>query len=297
MRVQASDTEGKMEQQSKDLDLLDLAVLVVQRARFLVGLALVGGALALGGAVLLPRVYVSQAIVQLPRGGVTFGATSAGFPTSTEGAKIMLSPLVLDAVIMKNDLGKHGGGDSARKQLIARMKVTAGVDQLLSFSVTGSSPQQAQALANDILDAWLVAGQPSQREIAELKGLYLQTQASLAVANRLVERLVAEQLAHSGKTREQEGMSLAMALDTQAHLQRQAAAIAGAMRGLTRDVVKLAPTLPSDPEGTSLGLPGLLGALLGGGLALLWIVLKDAWGRPSEVPTFAERLRSAGKRN
>lgn len=72
------------------------------------------------------------------------------------------------------------------------------------------------------------------------------------------------------------------------------------MRGLTRDVLKQAPTLPSIPEDAPAGLLGFLGALLGGGFALLWIVLMDAWRRSSENPAFAERLsrlRSAGRRN
>lgn len=292
-----------MEQQSKDLDMLDLAVLVVERAKLLCGATLLGAALAVGGGMLLPREYVSEAVISLP---TPFSGGDMPIPVShlnpAEAAKIMLSPLVLDVVILKDGLEAKSPIENARKQLMATLKVTSAQDQLLFLKVTEDSPEKARKRANAVLDAWFVAVQPSEQQKKDLENYYEQTNASLAVANRLVERLVVEQLAHSRKVGEQDrgGMSLAMALETQSLLRRQVSFLSSVMRGLTRDVVKQEPTLPSTPEAAAIGLLGLLGALLGGGLALLWVVLIDAWRRSSENPAFAERLsrlRSAGRRN
>ncbi len=286
-----------MEQPSKELDVLDLAVLVVSRVKFLVGGALLGGALAVGWHALLPKDYASQAIVHLPRPlylteGLIMGSVRMIVQSPTEAAKIMVSPAVIDPVIHQLNLDDTDSIDHLRKRLADNIKLEVGPEYLLSLTVTASSPRQAQAQAETILDAWLATTQPSIQERAELEGLSAQAQVSLDVANRLVARLVYEQSSGTRQSESQQksGATLAMALAMQSHLQRQTAAISSVMRGLTRDVVKQAPTLPSAPQSAPRGLIGLLGVLLGGGLALLWVVLSDAWKRSLQSPTFSERL-------
>lgn len=297
-----------MEQPSKELDVLDLAVLMVSRVKFLVGMALLGGALAVGLSALFPKNYASQAIVHLPRPlylteGLFMGSIRMVVQSPTEAAKIMVSPSVLDHAIRQLNLDDSESIDQLRKQLTDNIKLDIGPEYpltvtgrspsyLLSLTVTGRSPRQAQAHAEAILDAWLATTQPSQQEKAELEGLSAQAQVSLEVVNRLVARLADEQSSgtQQSESQQESGASLAMALAMQSHLQRQTAAISSVMRGLTRDVVKQAPTLPSAPQSAPRGLIGLLGVLLGGGLALLWVVLSDAWKRSSQSPTFSERL-------
>lgn len=286
-----------MEQPSKELDLLDLAVLMVSRVKFLVGGALLGGALALGWSALNPKDYASQAIVQLPRPlylteGLVMGSIRMIVQSPTEAAKIMVSPVVIDPVIHQFNLDDTESIDQLRKRLAANIKLDVGPEYLLSLTVTASSPRQAQAQAEAILDAWLATTQPSKQERAELEGLSAQAQVSLEVVNRLVTRLVDEQSSGTRQSgsQQEKGAGLVMALAMQSHLQRQTAAISSVMRGLTRDVVKQAPTLPSAPQSAPRGLIGLLGGLLGGGLALLWVVLTDAWKQAPQSPSFSERL-------
>lgn len=286
-----------MEQPSKEFDVLDFAVLMVGRAKFLVGGALLGGALALGGAALLPVQYTSQAIVHLPRSlylteGLLMGSIRAVAQSPAEAAKIMVSPAVIDPVIQQLDLGGKGPTDQLRKQLVGSMKVDAGPN-FVSLTVTAGSPRLAQSQAEAVVDAWLATTQPSKQERAELEQLSVQTQASLAVVNRLVARLADKQPSDTRQSelQQESGASLAIALAMQAHLQRQTATISSIMRGLGRESVTQAPTLSSLTKSAPRGLIGLLGALLGGGFAFLWVVLMDAWKRSSQSPTFSERLR------
>lgn len=286
-----------MKQQSRDLEFLDLAVLVAGRLRILVGTSIIGAMLAVGVAVSLPKYYASEAVVLLPRinpvVGVSAGLLVESSQSTADAVKIMLSPVVLDEVILKTDPDQKLPVAQARKRLLANVQVRPSLDQLVVLKVTAPSPQLAKAQADALLDAWLATAGPSQKQREYFEELRAQTQASLGVVNHLVDRLIAEQPSHArNEGRHVDGgSSLAMALDTQAQLQRQAFVLSGAMTGLTRDVVKQAPTLPSDPENTSLGLFGVLGALLGGGLALLWVVLMDAWRRSSVASAFSERLK------
>ncbi len=296
-----------MEQQSRDLDLLDLAVLLVRHANLLIGAMVLGAILAVGWTHLLPPKYVSHAMVHLPRphylmDGLVMGGARVSVQTPPEAAKVMKSPIVLDPVIVKLNLNDSVSTEIARQRLATAISISVGPEYVLFLEVAGGSPRQAQERAEAILDAWLTTMQPSPREQAELEGLLAQAQASLLVVNDVIKHLTAESKARLQRGDAQGGSesNLALAIAMQPYLQRQVDTISGMLGGLARDAVKQKPTLPSGSKDVRWGLFGLLGAALGGGLALLWVVLIDAWRRSSENPVFAERLkrlRSAGKRN
>lgn len=296
-----------MEQQSRDLDLLDLVILLVQRAKLLAVAMVLGAILAVLWSYLLPRDYVSYAMVHLPRphylmDGLVMGAARISVQTPSEAAKVIKSPIVLDPVILKLNLDDSVSTEIARQRLTNAISIAVGPEYVLFLEVAGGSPRQAQERAEAILDAWLLTMRPSPREQAELEGLLAQAQASLAVVNDVIKHLTAEPKVRLPRGDAQAGSesSLALAVAMQPYLQRQVDTISGMLGGFARDAVKQKPTLPSEPKDVRMGLSGLLGAILGGGLTLLWVVLVDAWRRSLQDPAIVERLkrlRSAGKRN
>lgn len=296
-----------MEQQNRDLDLLDLAVLLVRHAKLLVGAMVLGAILAVGWTYLLPRDYVSHAMVHLPRphylmDGLVMGAPRVSVQTPPEAAKVIKSPIVLDPVILKLNLNKSVSTEIARQRLAKAISISVGPEYVLFLEVAGGSPREAQERADAILDAWLSTMRPSPQEQAGLEGLLAQAQASLVVVNDVIKHLTAVPKARLQRGDAQGGVesNLALAIAMQPYLQRQVDTISGMLGGLARDAVKQKPTLPSEPEDVRWGLFGLFGAVLGGGLALLWVVLMDAWRRSLKDPAILERLQrlhSAGKRN
>lgn len=212
---------------------------------------------------------------------------------------MMVSPLVLDPVVVSLNLA---GGDSiagVRTKLAKQIKATVGKDGLLRLDVTATTPLEAQAIANAVIDTWLKSTVPSEQERADLEKRLAYAKVALASVDRLLDRLTAEGAANLNKplTRGEAGTSIVAVGELQARYFAEVLAIPRTLQGLSRDVVvKQPPTLPTEPVAPKKSLIAVLAALGSGFALLLWVFMRQAWKNAAQDPEVAgkqAKLRAA----
>lgn len=275
--------------------LLDLLILVAENAKLLVLGSLLAGLAALGIASIVPVSYVSTATVALPKPlqVATPGQLQAVFQTQTpvQAAAMMVSPSILDSAVAQLKLAQQHSTDAARRQLMDHVRTTVGADGLVHLEVTAATPQSAQATADTIINAWLESTRPSEQERVDLERILRNAEASLNTTHRLMEQMTAQPPASRGET----STALLAVADLQTRYLIETLEVSQMLRGLSRDVVMQAPTLPVDPDMAPKGLAFALGALAALVALLLWLVSVQALRTSANDPrTLAkvQRLRS-----
>lgn len=300
----SEDTEIKMKRETAEADevgLLDLLVLVAEHWKLLVAGSLLAGALAAGLAHFAPKTYVSEAILALPAlppAGQHTSSLGGKVQTAQQAAALMVAPQVLDPVVQQFKLAEGVPAGDARKQLKSQIKAEVDRDGLLRLEVGLSSPAQAQAVANAIIDQWMASTVPTEQERAELERTLKLAESSLTATQQMVARLATENTDNLAKplTRGEAGVSIVAIGELQSRYLEQVLETSRQLRGYTRDVVKQPPTLPSIPESANKGLIGVLTALATAMLLILWIFVVQAWRSAAQDPRAAPkllRLRSA----
>jgi uncharacterized protein YneF (UPF0154 family) len=61
------------------------------------------------------------------------------------------------------------------------------------------------------------------------------------------------------------------------------------LEGLSRDVVKQPPTLPTEPASNKKALIAIGATLAGGFVLLLWVFMRNAWRNAAQDPALAEK--------
>lgn len=278
----------ELEQEESEISLLDLLLTVAENIKLLILGPLVVGLLALGIGFVLPQSFTSQAILSLP----------AASQTPAQAAAMMVSPLVLDPVIVSLNLAEGLSIANARVQLASQIKAAVGKDALLRLDVIATQPVQAQAIANAVIDAWLKSTAPGERDRADLEKRLRLATASLASVNRLLDRLGADGTTVLNKplTVGDAGTSIVAVGELQARYLADVINIPRTLQGLSRDVVVQPPTLPTDPVAPKKGLIAILAALGSGFALLLWVFMRQAWRGAAQDPESAEKqakLRAA----
>lgn len=211
---------------------------------------------------------------------------------------MLVSPIVLDPVIALLNLSKGQPIQVARTGLARQITATVGKDGLLRLDVTASSPLEAQAIANAVIDTWLKSTRPGEQDRADLEKRLAYAKVSLESIRRLLERLTAEGTADLNKplTRGEAGTSIVAVGELQARYLGEVLSIPRSLQGLSRDVVVQPPTLPTEPVAPKKSLIAVLAALGSGFALLLWVFVRQAWKNAAQDPKAAEkqaRLRAA----
>ncbi len=268
-----------------EVSLLDLLLVVADNLKLLILGPLLIGLLALGGAYLLPQKYISQAILALPT------ATATQTQTPQQAAAMLASPLVLDPVIESLQLAQGDSMQVARVRVADQIKATVGKDSLLRLEVTASAPAQAQALANAVIDTWLKSTVPGEKNRADLEKRLSYARNSLAAVTRLITGLDAGGGAYLNQpqTRGEAGTTLVALGELQARYLGEVLSIPRELEGLSRDVVKQPPTLPTEPASNKKALIAIGAALAGGFVLLLWAFMRNAWRNAAHDPALAEK--------
>ncbi len=272
-----------------EVSLLDLLLVVAQNLRLLILGPILVGSLALGVGYVLPQSFTSAAILALPTTTTT---------TPAQAATMMVSPIVLDPVIESLQLSGDETLEVARVKLAKDIKASVGKDTLLRLKVRANSPVQAQAIANAVITNWLKTTLPGAQDRTDLETRLLYAKSALASVTSLLDRLSKEGTAALGKplTRGEAGASLVAVGELQARYLNDVINIPRALQGLSADVVKQPPTLPTDPSAPEKGLVALLAALGSGFVLLLWVFMRQAWRNAALDPEGAQkvaRLRAA----
>ena len=257
-------------EEENEISLLDLLIVVAENLKLLILGPFAVGLLALGIAFTLPQSYVSQAL-----------------PTPTQAATMMVSSIVLDRVVESMKLPKG-------QPIVNEIKATVGKDGLLRLDVSAPSAIQAQAIANAVIDSWLISTMPSGDERADLEKRLSYAKPALDSTTRFLEHFTSKDSA--SLPLDQGAAILVVAGELQARYLSEVLSTSRSLKGLSRDIVTLPPTLPTEHVSHKIGLFATLSALAVGFALLLWVFMRQAWRNavldPQAAPKLA-RLRAA----
>lgn len=269
----------ELEREEDSLNLLDLMLVVAENIKLLILGSLLIGLLALGGGYLMPPKYTSQAMLALPT------------TTLQQAAAMLVSPLVLDPVIESMQLTEGDSLQIARVRVAGQIKAAVGKDNLLRLDVTAQTPAEAQSLANALIDTWLKSTVPGEKHRADLDVRLGYAKTSLEAVTRLITRLDAggSTYLNQPQTRGEAGTTLVALGELQARYLGDVLSIPRELEGLSRDVVKQPPTLPTEPASNKKALIAIGATLAGGFVLLLWAFMRSAWRNAAQDPVLAEK--------
>ena len=239
--------------QQEEIDLLDILVTLAENIKLLILGPLLVGICALGIAYIVPQTFESIAVLKAEQ------AT----------ASLMTTASVLDPVAADLGLTKVDSAEEARKLLREQIKVSVGRnDKLLTLTVSAPAPQQAQAIANAVLQQTYVQSRPKGSDLTRLEIQLKDAKARTKSAeDALLKRM--ESNGAAGSTESARGY--AELLNVAAAAQNQVAALQAQLEGLTDAQLIQAPTLPEKASKPKKGLIAI-GATLAAGLALMLFV-------------------------
>lgn len=267
------------------LDLLGVALTVVENVRLLVLGPLLAGGLAYGLAFLLPQRFESTAIVQ--------GDAST--------AALMTTAPILTASLKK--LGyltglSMGETEDALEKLARNVQASIGRnDKLITLVVAGNSPEAAQRLTQEILTNVFAESRPKESEMKRLMAEkeLLETQAmELANTSETVQRLLKEASSTGNQGALAESVStISKNLIT---IQGNLHAVEKKLSGLTSEDVLQAPTLPQRAVAPRKSFIAFFSVVMTGFLLLLFVFLKQACWNPTVLARHQDRLSALKRR-
>jgi hypothetical protein len=145
---------------------------------------------------LRPGRFVSQAIIAIPASAPDAVGAVNIWPryrpvnlVASQAVILMKAPGVLDKVLSASRTGSLPILDADRSALLTRIQadVIKGDDSLIKLTVRGNSAAEAQATANQLIDAWLQTQLPSPRQLAELAKWRAHAQSLLTTAQALLD--------------------------------------------------------------------------------------------------------------
>lgn len=204
---------------------------------------------------------------------------------------MMVSPLILDSVVQTQNLYQEKSAQAARAQLTKQIAVTISKDGLLRLQAIANTPAQAQAIANAVIDSWLKSTVPVGHDREDLEKRLAHSQASLESLRSLTPKQTS-----SGAVRferpliRSEHVTSLLALDElQTRYFSELLDIQRSLQGLSRDVIKQPPTLPTEPVSPKKDLIVALTALGSALFLLLWVFMQQSWKHAAQDPQTAAK--------
>ena len=239
-----------------EVGLLDVLVTLAENVKLLVIGSLLVGLCALGIGFMLPQTYQSVAVLQAEQ------------PT----ASLMVTAVVLDPVIEALGLAKDETLEAARIKLRERIKAAIGRnDKLMTLTVSGPTPQQAQDTASALIYQTYQQSRPKGSVRTRLEAQLAEARLRLKNAQGAATSLL-KQLEKSGAgTGGEVARGYADLLGATGTAQGQISKLETELEGLTDAQLVQFPTLPQKASQPKKGLIAI-GATLAAGLALLLFI-------------------------
>ena len=239
-----------------EVGLLDVLVTLAENVKLLVAGSLLVGLCALGIGFMLPQTYQSVAVLQ------------ADQPT----ASLMVTAVVLDPVVEALGLAKDDTLEAARIKLRERIKAVIGRnDKLMTLTVSGPTPQQAQDTASALIYQTYQQSRPKgsvrTRLEAQLAEARLRLKNAQDASALLLQQLEKSRAGTGGEVTR----GYAELLGATGTAQGQISTLETQLEGLTDAQLVQFPTLPQKASQPKKGLIAM-GATLAAGLALLLFV-------------------------
>lgn len=270
------ETQSPLATTLEEFSLLDLLVTLADNVKLLIiGPLLVGlCALAIGFA--LPKTYESVAVLQADQ-----------LPAS-----LMTTAAVLDPVIATQGLAKDDTVEEARIKLRGQIKAVIGkTDKLLTLTVSAGTAQQAQAIANALLQQAYKESRPRanarlrlETQLAEAK---MRLKNAQTAADSLARRLESSAAITSGND---PGRGYAELLNTAAEAQKQVSALEAQLEGLSEAMLIQPPTLPEKASKPKKGLIAIGATLAAGLLLLMYVFMRQVAHKTAATARAAEKL-------
>jgi capsular polysaccharide biosynthesis protein len=233
--------------------------------------------LAYGVTLLIPKTYESAAILK--------GEQNL--------ASQMLTASVLDPVAAKLGYTPKMEADDARDQLKKEIKASYNAkDKLITLTAQATSPQAAQALANDVLAQVYVQTQPRdsakqtlQKQLAQLQTREKELTQS---AKLLVRRL--EQISGNGVSEVAQGY--AQLIGVIEKTQESQIRVEKELKGIDSSDLVQSPTLPTKKIAPKRSLIAIAAALAVGFALLLFVFIRQALRNASQNEESAQKINA-----
>lgn len=273
--------------QADEIGLLDILVTLADNIKLLTLGPLAAGLLALGISFVWPQTFESVAVLQ----------------AEPAIASLMTTAAVLDPVAETLGLRKDATAEQAREELRQRIKTSLGRnDKLLTLSVSGHSPEQAQAAANALLTQTYAQSQPKgshkarlERQLAEAEARLKTAQvAALQLAQSLVATPTAVRSAALPQRSDAADMlagSSAGLLEASAAAQKQIVEFETELEGLTAARLLQAPTQPEMAVAPKKGLTAIMVTLATGVLLVIWVFIRSGLRNVRDPESLAKLSR------
>ena len=264
-----------------EISLLDLLLTVSQNIKLLILGPLAAGLCALGITFALPATYESVAI--LP---------------SDIGSTLRLGA-VLDPVVAKLDLAKGQTPEQARLALSGRIKFAQDKQtKLFTLTVSGDSPQQAQATAKALLTTAYEFMRPRGSAKERLEIRLVQAKSTLADAKAATAGLLSilergykpEFAAKATGTELPRGYADLLNFVNSSNA--AVVALERELEGMTDEQLLQAPSLPEKPVSQKKAMKAIIAALATGFALLLFVFIRQGLRTAGADPESAAKLAS-----
>lgn len=267
-----------------EIGLLDILVTLAENIKLLILGPLAVGLLALGVSFVWPQTFESVAVLQ----------------AEPAIASLMTTAAVLDPVAEALGLRKDATAEEARQALRDRIKTSMGRnDKLLTLTVAGNTPEQAQATAHALLVQTYAQSQPKGSQKARLERQLAEAEARLkiaqATASQLAQSLMLPSSATSKVIMPQRSDAVDMIagssaglLEASAAAQKQIVELETQLEGITPAQVLQAPTLPEKAISPKKGLTAIMTTLATGFLLVVWVFIRSSLRKVQDAESLAK---------
>ena len=253
--------------QPEEISLLDIFVTLAENFKLLFFVPLLAGLLALGLSFALPKTFDSIAILS----------------ADPAIASLMTTATVLDPIAVELGLSKDESSEEARRWLRERIKVAVGrTDKLLTLTVSAPSPQQAQAIAEAVLQKTYIQSKKKERELTRIQTQLNDTLIRIKSAEDAADALLKRIESNGASNGTESARGYAELLNVAAAAQTQKIALEGRLEGLTDAQLIQNPTLPQKASKPKKALIGI-GVTLATGMVLLFFVFIRNGFRSAEI--------------
>ena len=262
-----------------EISLLDLLLTVSQNIKLLILGPLAAGMCALGVTFALPATYESVAIL----------------PTDINNTLRLAA--VLDPVVVKLDLAKGKTPEQARLELSGRIKFAQDKQtKLFTLTVSGDSPQQAQATAKVLLMQVYEQSRPRGSNKTRLEAQLVNAKQMLEDSQRTSVGLlgVLERGLKSDITLKSTGTDVLKSytdlLAFLAGTQAQVVSLELQLEGMSDEQLLQAPSLPEKPVSQKKANKAAIAALATGFALLLFVFIRQGLRNAGADPLSAAKL-------
>ena len=248
------------------INFLDALLILLENIKLLIVFPMILGLCALSATYVWPKTFESLAIIKADSSILSLITTSS----------------VIDPVAIKLGLIENESQEEARRKLRSQIKVNLGrADQMLTLTVSASTPNQAQAIANALLQEAYIQSRPRTSEKArleaQLKNAEMLIKDAEIASTTLLTRL---EMKDSNKNINgaELGLGYAELLNIAAGARDQVLKLEAQLNGGLSDAQLIqAPTLPQQASKPKKALITIGATLAAGLLVLLFVFVRQGW--------------------